>query len=165
MKDRDAIAKVRVYLRNEGIILPKKPIKEFYSQIFKLSGFGIGGILSFSGKKAGAIGAQIIRSMAEDESELKSLEIVFSYVKVFLEEASICKLESWEIKDGEINFSVSESIFAEAVGKSKKPVCIPLSGAIGGFLEELTGTKWECKEIKCRSQGEEMCEFQVKISK
>ncbi|MDQ7082097.1 MAG: V4R domain-containing protein [Aquificota bacterium] len=56
-------------------------------------------------------------------------------------------------------------MFAEAVGKSKKPVCMPLSGAVGSFLEELVGNKCECKEIKCRSQGEEMCHFQVKISR
>ncbi|MDQ7082098.1 MAG: hypothetical protein Q9N34_03265 [Aquificota bacterium] len=55
MKDiqRDATAKVRIYLRNEGILLPKNPIKEFYSQIFKLSGFGIGVYSVFRGKRRG----------------------------------------------------------------------------------------------------------------
>jgi hypothetical protein len=47
------VNKVRVSLREEGVIILKGPIKEFYSQFIKLSGFGIGGLLVFSGKKAG----------------------------------------------------------------------------------------------------------------
>ena len=27
----EAISKMRIYLRNEGLILPKAPIREFYS--------------------------------------------------------------------------------------------------------------------------------------
>ena len=53
MIDPEVLSKVRVFLREEGVIIPKGPIKEFYSQLMKLSGFGIGGLLTFSGKKAG----------------------------------------------------------------------------------------------------------------
>jgi hypothetical protein len=41
----EVLSKVRVFLREEGVIIPKGPIKEFYSQLMKLSGFGIGGLL------------------------------------------------------------------------------------------------------------------------
>jgi hypothetical protein len=51
MRNPEVLSKVRVFLREEGVIIPKGPIKEFYFQFMKLSGFGIGGLLVFSGKK------------------------------------------------------------------------------------------------------------------
>jgi hypothetical protein len=33
MKDPDVLSKVRVFLKEEGVIIPKGPIKEFYSQL------------------------------------------------------------------------------------------------------------------------------------
>lgn len=35
MKEREVISKVRIFLREEGVIVPKGPIKEFYSQLMK----------------------------------------------------------------------------------------------------------------------------------
>jgi hypothetical protein len=45
MIDPEILSKVRTFLREGGVIIPKGPIKEFYSQLMKLSGFGIGGLL------------------------------------------------------------------------------------------------------------------------
>ena len=45
MLDPEVFSKVRTFLREEGVIIPKGSIKEFYSQLMKLSGFGIGGLL------------------------------------------------------------------------------------------------------------------------
>ena len=47
MIDPEVLSKVRIFLGEEGVIIPKGPIKEFYSQLLKLSGFGIGGLLTF----------------------------------------------------------------------------------------------------------------------
>ncbi len=156
---------LKSYLEKEGLIFPKEPIKEFYSQIFKLSGFGIGGIINISGKKAGVVGAQIIKRFIENKDELRNPKKLFEHIKEFLEDTNICKINEFEAKENEITFSVSNSIFAEAVNNSKKPVCIPLSGAISGFLEEITGKKWECKEEKCSSQGEDKCLFHAYVKK
>jgi hypothetical protein len=48
-----------VFLKDEGFIVPKKPVQEFYSNIIRLLGFGVGGILNMSGRKAGRIAGQI----------------------------------------------------------------------------------------------------------
>jgi hypothetical protein len=75
MIDPEILSKVRTFLREEGVIIPKGPIKEFYSQLMKLSGFGIGGLLTFSGKKAGKIASTYIREIVDKEEP--SLSIVY----------------------------------------------------------------------------------------
>ncbi len=116
----EATSKIREYLKKEGLIFPKAPVKEFYSQIFKLSGFGIGGLLKFSGKKAGIIAAQILEEVLKSE---KDLETICKYVKILLEETGVCNIECIDIEENKIKLSVKNSIFAEGISQSKKPVC------------------------------------------
>jgi len=162
MKDPEVLSKVRVFLREEGVIIPKGPIKEFYSQLMKLSGFGIGGLLTFSGKKAGKMAGTYIRSIVGEENP--SMSMVVPYVSAFLEETGICKVEEYELLDFQVLFKVRDSIFAQDI-ENKKPVCMPLSGALAGLFEEITGKEWECKELECKAQGKELCVFEVKIKR
>jgi len=87
MKDPEVLSKVRIFLREEWVIIPKGPIKEFYSQLMKLSGFGIGGLLTFSGKKAGKMAGTYIRSIVGEENP--SMSMVVPYVSAFLGETGI----------------------------------------------------------------------------
>jgi len=162
MKDPEVLSKVRVFLREEGVIIPKGPIKEFYSQLMKLSGFGIGGLLTFSGKKAGKMAGTYIRSIVGEENP--SMSMVVPYVSAFLGETGICKVEEYELLDSQVLFKVKDSIFAQDI-ENKKPVCMPLSGALAGVFEEITGKEWECKELECKAQGKELCVFEVKIKR
>jgi predicted hydrocarbon binding protein len=162
MKDPEVLSKVRVFLREEGVIIPKGPIKEFYSQLMKLSGFGIGGLLTFSGKKAGKMAGTYIRSIVGEENP--SMSMVVPYVSAFLGETGICKVEEYELLDSQVLFKVRDSIFAQDI-ENKKPVCMPLSGALAGLFEEITGKEWECKELECKAQGKELCVFEVKIKR
>jgi predicted hydrocarbon binding protein len=162
MKDPEVLSKVRVFLREEGVIIPKGPIKEFYSQLMKLSGFGIGGLLTFSGKKAGKMAGTYIRSIVGEENP--SMSMVVPYVSAFLGETGICKVEEYELLDSQVLFKVRDSIFAQDI-ENKKPVCMPLSGALAGVFEEITGKEWECKELECKAQGKELCVFEVKIKR
>ena len=162
MKDPEVLSKVRVFLKEEGVIIPKGPIKEFYSQLMKLSGFGIGGLLTFSGKKAGKMAGTYIRSIVGEENP--SMSMVVPYVSAFLEETGICKVEEYELLDSQVLFKVRDSIFAQDI-ENKKPVCMPLSGALAGLFEEITGKEWECKELECKAQGKELCVFEVKIKR
>ena len=162
MKDPEVLSKVRVFLREEGVIIPKGPIKEFYSQLMKLSGFGIGGLLTFSGKKAGKMAGTYIRSIVGEENP--SMSMVVPYVSAFLGETGICKVEEYELLDSQVLFKVRDSIFAQDI-ENKKPVCMPLSGALAGVFEEITGKEWECKELECKAQGKELCVFEVKLKR
>jgi predicted hydrocarbon binding protein len=162
MKDPEVLSKVRVFLREEGVIIPKGPIKEFYSQLMKLSGFGIGGLLTFSGKKAGKMAGTYIRSIVGEENP--SMSMVVPYVSAFLGETGICKVEEYELLDSQVLFKVRDSIFAQDI-ENKKPVCMPLSGALAGLFEEITGKEWECKELECKAQGKELCIFEVKLKR
>ncbi|SNZ16588.1 V4R domain-containing protein [Hydrogenobacter hydrogenophilus] len=160
MRDPEVISKVRVFLREEGVIIPKGPIKEFYSQLMKLSGFGIGGLLVFSGKKAGKMAGTYIRSIVGEEHP--SMSMVVPYISAFLGETGICKVEEYELLDSQVLFKVKDSIFAQDI-ENKKPVCMPLSGALAGVFEEITGKEWDCKELECKAQGKELCIFEVKL--
>ncbi len=106
MKDQEVLSKVRIFLREEGVIVPKGHIKEFYSQLMKLSGFGIGGLLVFSGKKAGKMTGTYIKNML---GEKEPIEKVAGYVGAFLEESGICKVESYQLSDTQITFIVRDS--------------------------------------------------------
>jgi hypothetical protein len=68
MRNPEVLSKMRVFLREEGVIIPKGPIKEFYSQFMKLSCFGIGGLLVFFWKKAGKMAGTYIRSIAGEDT-------------------------------------------------------------------------------------------------
>jgi len=159
-ENAEIISKTRIFLKNNGVILPKKPIQEFYSQIFKLSGFGIGGVLSFAGKKAGSMAADMIKEMVGNKEI--SFEEVMGYIITFLSESGVCSPQKWNISDSTIRIAVKNSIFATSLENSKKPVCIPLSSALAGILSELFGEKWEAQEEECQAQGKEYCVFVIK---
>jgi len=40
---------------------------------------------------------------------------------------------------------------------------MPLSGALAGVFEEITGKEWECKELECQAQVKEYCIFEIKL--
>ena len=131
--------------------MPRKPVQEFYSSIVKLSGFGIGGILNMSGKKAGKIG-----------NHAPSTEEIELYLRTFLEEAGIGVVDHWKNEENRVKIYIKGSVFAEGQ-EGKKPVCIPLQGALSGIFEELTDLKWECKEVECVAQGKEFCLFELEV--
>jgi len=162
MDELEAVSKIRIFLRQEGFIVPKKPVQEFYSSIVKLSGFGIGGILNMSGRKAGRMAGQILKELIGNQTP--SIEDIELYLKTFLKEAGIGIVDGWENREDRIKIYIKGSVFVGGQ-ESKKPVCIPLQGALAGVFEELTGLKWECREIECMAQGKEFCVFELEEKK
>ncbi|MHA1604146.1 MAG: V4R domain-containing protein [Candidatus Freyarchaeota archaeon] len=51
------------------------------------------------------------------------------------------------------------STVALAYGRSDRPVCTFISGALAGILKVATGKDWKCREEKCMAVGDEYCEF------
>ncbi|MFN7065121.1 MAG: V4R domain-containing protein [Aquificaceae bacterium] len=161
MVEGEVLAKIDTFLKKEGVIMPKGPIQEFYSQLLKLAGFGAGALLTFSGKKAGKIAGGYLKNLIGKENP--PLEEITEYVDIFLEEAGICKEVSFERKENkQLLVRVKGSIFTEG-HESKKPVCMPLSGALSGVFEEIMGGPWECKELECQAQGKEFCLFELRV--
>jgi len=160
MDELEAVSKIRIFLRQEGFIVPRKPVQEFYSSIVKLSGFGIGGILNMSGKKAGKIAGQILKELIGNHAP--STEEIELYLRTFLEEAGIGVVDHWENEENRVKIYIKGSVFAEGQ-EGKKPVCIPLQGALSGVFEELTNLKWECKEVECVAQGKDFCLFELEV--
>ncbi len=156
---QEIVARIRIYLRENGLIVPKEAVKDFYSQIIKLSGFGLGGILTLAGKKAGNTASHILKDMMEGSNVTE--EGIIEYISVFLREAGIGNMNNWS-KNGDIlRIEVLDSFFATGIS-SKKPACLPLQGALVGLFEGITGNKWDCKEIECTAQGKEKCIFELK---
>ena len=69
IENKEVLAKIDAFLKEEGVIMPKGPIQEFYSQLLKLAGFGAGALLTFSGKKAGKIAGGYIRNLIGKENQ------------------------------------------------------------------------------------------------
>ncbi len=158
-KSQEIVARVRIYLRENGLIVPKEAVKDFYSQIIKLSGFGLGGILTLAGKKAGNTASNILKELMEDGE--KSEDYIVEYISVFLKEAGIGNMEKWERENNTLRIYIKDSFFATGVS-SKKPACLPLQGALVGIFEGITDSKWDCKETECIAQGKEVCIFELK---
>lgn len=54
---------------------------------------------------------------------------------------------------------VTDSWFAREYGKSTRPVDVILQGFFAGGATEVFGKNVECKETKCISKGDRICEF------
>jgi predicted hydrocarbon binding protein len=70
----------------------------------------------------------------------------------------------WDLRESDrvkSLFVVRDSPFAEAYGKSDRPVCHPLRGISAGFAEYSTGERRESVEILCKAKGDQDCEFLI----
>ncbi len=160
MDYREIVSKVEELYRNRSVMILKDPLQEFYSQLFKLSGFGVGALLNFAGKRSGHVVGEHIKNLLR--SATFSLEELTPYLKAFIEIPGFCKEVEFEVKGEDyILARVKGSFFAEKM-QSNKPVCLPLAGAFAGVLEEITGRSWECKELECQDQGKELCLFEAR---
>ncbi len=159
MENQEIIEKIDKFLKEEGVVIPKGPIKEFYSQLLKLSGIGLGGLLNLSGKKAGQIAGHYIRDLIDNQN-IPDKEEILNYIRIFLTDAGICQVVAGKVEGKKIILTVKNSLFAEGM-ENRKPVCMPLAGALSGAFEELTNKKWDCKEIECQAQGKDYCIFEL----
>jgi len=55
MDELDLLYKTRIVLREKGFVVLKEPVQEFYKNLFKFTGIGLGGLLNMAGKSAGQI--------------------------------------------------------------------------------------------------------------
>lgn len=68
----------------------------------------------------------------------------------------------WDEAKKQKTIVIANSTEADAFGKSGKPVCHCTNGLIAGFVSSAYHVKVQAKEIKCRSMGDEYCEFIVR---
>ncbi len=162
MAEKDMIKeKARSFIMENAIMVPRDAVEEFYSQIIKLSGFGAGALLSYSGKKVGHVISKHIRLILQKDNPY--LEEILWTIKAVMLESFFCRDMDFEIKEENlVIIKLRGSVLAEAVESSNKPICIPLAGAFSGGVEVLTGKSWECKELECQAQGKEFCLFELK---
>jgi predicted hydrocarbon binding protein len=124
----------------------------------------IEGLLTLSGKKAGklAVAGSYIKKIAQNDN-LSPKELL-DYVCNFLEGSGMAKIESYDVQNDKIVIKAKKSIFAQGI-ENKKPVCMPLAGALSVVFEKVLGNEWECKEVECQAQKKESCIFKLKRKK
>jgi predicted hydrocarbon binding protein len=158
MQKEDIRIKTAHYFEQEGFILPKNVFRDFFSQLIKLAGFGLGGMFVLSGKKAGKKAASHIKELI---GENLSLDDVRECIIAYFEESKQCIVKEFTLTESTASLKLEHSVFAEGI-ESKKPTCLPLGGTIAGMLEEFLGGSWEPKETQCIAQGFSECFFEVK---
>lgn len=57
--------------------------------------------------------------------------------------------------------TVRNSPFAEAYGKSKRPVCHFISGVLSGISNAIFANSVAVRETRCRSRGDAICVFET----
>lgn len=58
-------------------------------------------------------------------------------------------------------FVVRDSPIAQFYGQTERAVCHPIRGTLAGFAETLIKGKRDCIEVRCKSKGDQYCEFIV----
>ncbi len=160
--DKETIrAKTKQYIEESGFVLPKDVFRDFFSNLIKLAGFGLGGMFILPGKKAGKKAAENFKQILGEDLDLN---IVKECIMAYFEESRQCKFEEFELTEDRAFIRVSHSVFAEGL-KSRKPTCLPLGGTIAGMLEEFIGSSWQPKEKECIAQGKDFCVFEIKKGK
>ncbi len=159
MDELDLLYRTRVALRERGFVVLKEPVQEFYKNLFKFTGVGLGGLLYMAGKSAGLMAGNVLKDIAGLRNipldDFKKLLEVF-----LIESGTVSEVIEWEVKGDEITISVKGSVFAVSQD-SKKPMCIPLQGGFAGTFESVYGEKWNCREIQCSASGYDHCKFVV----
>ncbi|WP_232500421.1 V4R domain-containing protein [Hydrogenobacter thermophilus] len=144
MDELDLLYKTRLMLKEKGFVVLKEPVQEFYRNLFKFTGIGLGGLLNMAGKSAGQIAGKLLKELAS-----------------LLETGTVSEIKRWEVTDKGVIVGVKGSVFS-ASQDSKKPMCIPLQGGFAGVMEAFFGGRWSCKEIECESMGEDTCTFEIR---
>jgi len=67
----------------------------------------------------------------------------------------------WNEEKKEKTITLEHTVESEAFGSTGKNVCYCTAGLLAGIIEGAFGIKVQCREIKCRSKGDEYCVFTV----
>ncbi len=67
----------------------------------------------------------------------------------------------WNEAKKEKTITLEHTVESEAFGTTGKNVCYCTAGLLAGIIEGSFGIKVQCREIKCRSKGDEFCVFTV----
>lgn len=80
----------------------KKPVQEFYRNLFKFTGIGLGGLLNMAGKSVGQIAGKLLKELALGEDlplyDFKKLLEVFLFKVALLELWRLSLVENGAVK-------------------------------------------------------------------
>jgi predicted hydrocarbon binding protein len=139
------------------IIIPSEIFRELLltSEEFLASGATV--VWSFIGTAAGRKFGEIFRrecGIVEDEELVRCLSKYFTNFGWGKMSVSM-----FDPTHGEANIEVTDNLFT---GKTDKPLCYFIQALISGMFEAIFQKPVECKEIKCVSQGDSCCAFEVR---
>jgi len=138
-------------------------------------------------KLAGNAGPAILRTQGEESGRIdvrkawrKSLEgfgVEFEPSTVFSMFPVIQSYFGWgkiifagiDKETGQGTLLIENCFEADAIleirkGPKEKPQCHFITGYLKGFFSEVTGKKLNVVEVKCKTTGDERCEFQINLA-
>jgi len=112
------------------------------------------------GIQVGASLAELLKDILERyrDDPINALRILFHFGRAF----GYNVLERLKILDDKIVLEVLDGWEAKALKKRyTSPQCHLTRGLIEGFLNRVTGRKWDVEEMECMAMGFERCKFVV----
>nr|WP_290666356.1 V4R domain-containing protein [Ardenticatena sp.] len=144
---------IRDLIQAHSVLLARDGLATLYENIFKMAGFGLGGILYNAGKKAGEQGVAIL----QNELGLSGDDLLYAALIAF--NHSGWGRAELEHNGDTIRVHVHDSALAGTM-QSRKPVCHPIAGYMAGFLEVALGRKVKVRETACVAAGADHCIFE-----
>lgn len=129
--------KIRQFLKEEGLVLPRELIFEAYKETLKFAG-ALSGILQAGSKRAGKRAGEIFRNWL-NTTNFEISEVV----EIFLRESGVAKVKALKLENG-LSVEVIDSFLIKAHDKFEVAIR-PIVGAIEGFLEGFEGKVYTSK--------------------
>ncbi|MCS7244836.1 MAG: hypothetical protein N2504_01740 [candidate division WOR-3 bacterium] len=129
--------KIKEFLKEEGLVLPKELIFEAYKETLKFAG-ALSGILQAGSKRAGKRAGEIFRNWLK-QTNFETTEIL----ETFLRESGVAKVKVLKLENG-FSIKIIDSFLLKAHDKFEVAIR-PIIGAIEGFLEGFEGKAYTSK--------------------
>ena len=120
---------------------------------------GVGDFVLYRGGKR--IGKRLVREYANSVNDDISMYDVLAAVGWYFGWAIGDSFKKGDNYRTILYDSFEADSYIENEGKGDKPVCHFMRGVLTGIVEEIEKSKYEGKEVKCKAQGYEYCEFLI----
>ena len=119
--------------------------------------------ISFEEGKIKLLDQPVFISILKKKYKMSKMEMIkWAANSITLSGWGVVKIQKSDLSNCMTDIVIEDSTFAKLYGKSNESTDVLLQGFFAGGATEIFGKNVDCKEIKCVSKGDPVCEFIVK---